>query len=38
MPADGYERMVCLEAAQIGTPVVLLPGQAWSGAQTLRLL
>ncbi len=38
MPADGFERMICIEAAQIGTPVVLSPGQVWRGVQTLRLL
>ncbi|PXW93861.1 glucose-6-phosphate 1-epimerase [Sphaerotilus hippei] len=35
MPADGWLGMLCVEAAQIGVPVVLAPGQEWTGMQTL---
>lgn len=35
MPADGYLNMICIEAAQINTPVQLAAGQGWAGAQTL---
>ncbi len=38
MPADGWRHMVCVEAAAIDTPVRLVPGQRWSGAQTLSVL
>jgi len=36
-PLD-YMRMVCVEAAQIGTPVELKPGTTWSGSQTLAMV
>jgi glucose-6-phosphate 1-epimerase len=36
-PAD-YMRMVCVEAAQIGSPVELKPGGTWSGSQTLAIV
>ncbi|NGY05331.1 D-hexose-6-phosphate mutarotase [Solimonas terrae] len=32
----GWQRMLCIEAAAIGEPVELQPGQAWSGTQTLE--
>ena len=35
MPDDGYRHMVCVEAAEIDTPVRLEPGASWSGAQQL---
>ncbi len=38
MPPDGYRHMVCIESARIAQPVVLAPGQFWSGTQQLRLL
>jgi len=38
MPSDGYAHMLCVEAAQIDTPVVLAPGAIWSGGQCLRVL
>ena len=38
MPTDGYAAMLCIEAAQIDTPVPLAPGAAWSGWQSLRVL
>ncbi len=34
---DGeYERMLCVEAAQVEVPVTLAPGAAWQGEQRLR--
>ncbi|KQT14196.1 D-hexose-6-phosphate mutarotase [Ramlibacter sp. Leaf400] len=30
-------RFLCVEAAQVQTPVLVEPGQAWSGSQVLRL-
>jgi len=35
---DDYKRMVCVEAAQIGSPVDLKPGTSWSGSQTLAMV
>ena len=35
MPADGYQHMLCIEAAQIRQPVQLAPGESWVGMQTL---
>jgi len=35
MPADGYLRMLCVEAAAIATPVVLRDNERWFGSQTL---
>ncbi|KAI9341903.1 galactose mutarotase-like domain-containing protein [Obelidium mucronatum] len=32
----GYKVMVCVEVGQIGTPVVLKPGEKWVGEQLLR--
>ena len=32
---DEWTRMLCIEAAVVGTPVQLAPGDAWSGGQTL---
>lgn len=37
MPADGYQSMLCIEAARITHPVQLAPGQRWTGLQTLTL-
>ncbi|HEX8393025.1 MAG TPA: D-hexose-6-phosphate mutarotase [Longimicrobium sp.] len=31
----GEQRMLCVEAAAVGTPVRLQPGERWTGAQTL---
>ncbi len=36
--ADDYRRMICVEAAVVGTPVSLERGQRWSGSQALRVL
>lgn len=38
LDTEDYLRMVCIEAAQIGTPVELKPGTSWSGAQTLAIV
>jgi glucose-6-phosphate 1-epimerase len=37
MPADGYRRMLCIEAAAIDKPVRLDAGQSWLGRQTLTV-
>ena len=33
-----YRNMLCIEAAQIGTPVRLAPAQSWTGRQIVELL
>ena len=33
MPINGWEKMVCIEAARINSPELLAPGQPWSGWQ-----
>ena len=38
LEADGYRRMLCVEAASILQPVHLLPGAAWTGSQHLQVL
>lgn len=35
MPADGWQRMLCVEAAAVGTPLRLEPGQCWTGSQRI---
>ncbi|MCZ2499161.1 D-hexose-6-phosphate mutarotase [Xylophilus sp. Kf1] len=35
MPGDGYRHMLCVEAAEVDTPVRLAAGETWSGAQRL---
>ena len=37
MESEGYKRMLCVEAANIGKPVHLAPGQQWQGVQELHL-
>jgi glucose-6-phosphate 1-epimerase len=37
MEPGGYLRMACIEAAVIGAPVELEPGQVWTGTQQARL-
>jgi glucose-6-phosphate 1-epimerase len=32
---DDYQRFVCVEAATVGSPVRLAPGERWQGTQTL---
>ena len=38
MPPDGYVQMLCIEAAQIDTPVTLAVGARWTGGQYLALV
>jgi glucose-6-phosphate 1-epimerase len=35
LPWDGHQQFLCVEAAQIGVPVLLQPTQVWSGTQTI---
>jgi glucose-6-phosphate 1-epimerase len=35
MPPQGWQQMLCVEAACIGTPVRLAPGEEWVGRQTI---
>ncbi|RZJ84641.1 MAG: D-hexose-6-phosphate mutarotase [Massilia sp.] len=37
MPPDGWSEMLCVEAASIGRPVELQPGESWVGRQSLEL-
>lgn len=37
MPPEGWSEMLCVEAASIGRPVVLQPGESWVGRQSLGL-
>jgi glucose-6-phosphate 1-epimerase len=37
MPAEGYRRMLCVEAAAIEPPVALSPGAEWQGEQSLEI-
>ena len=34
---EGYRHMACIEAAAIGHPVALMPGESWSGTQKLSV-
>ena len=38
MPADGFDQMLCVEAARINTPQALMPGESWRGWQSLRVM
>ncbi|MFZ6818738.1 D-hexose-6-phosphate mutarotase [Undibacterium sp. Ji22W] len=38
LEADGYRHMLCVEAASIMRPVVIAPGQVWSGMQLMSLI
>ena len=35
LAGDEWTRMLCVEAALVGAPAHLAPGDAWTGAQTL---
>jgi len=35
---EDYLKMICVEAAQIGSPVELKPSASWSGSQTLAIV
>jgi glucose-6-phosphate 1-epimerase len=34
---DGYQHMLCVEAATILRPITLAPGMSWSGSQSLQV-
>lgn len=38
MPADGWQHMLCVEAAQVYEPVCIEPGDFWQGAQRLSVV
>jgi len=38
LESDGFRHMLCVEAARIGIPIVLAPGEAWAGTQILHAL
>jgi len=37
MPATGYQRMLCVEAARVTSSIEVLPKQSWVGWQLLKL-
>lgn len=37
MPPEDWQRMLCIEAAAVGTPVHLAPGKTWRGMQRIEL-
>jgi glucose-6-phosphate 1-epimerase len=38
MPADGWRQMLCVEAAQVFSPITLPAGGQWSGWQRLQVI
>ena len=38
MPEDGWRHMLCVEAAQVYTPITLPAGERWAGWQRLQVL
>ena len=38
MPLHGFDHMLCVEAARINTPQLLMPGESWRGWQSLRVM
>ncbi|WP_295957157.1 D-hexose-6-phosphate mutarotase [Rhodoferax sp.] len=38
MPDAGYQQMVCVEAAQVNTPITLAAGAQWTGWQRISVL
>jgi glucose-6-phosphate 1-epimerase len=38
MPADGWQHMLCVEAAQVYEPICIAAGDFWQGAQRLAVL
>jgi glucose-6-phosphate 1-epimerase len=38
MPDDGYQHMLCVEAAQVDAPVKVSPLATWQGWQRLTVL
>lgn len=37
LETDGYQRMVCVEAAQIFQVIQLAPGKSWTGSQSVEI-
>ncbi len=37
MPPDGWQHMLCVEAAQVYAPITIAPGDFWQGAQRLTV-
>ncbi len=38
MPPEGWQHMLCVEAAQVFEPIELAPGESWEGGQSLRVV
>jgi glucose-6-phosphate 1-epimerase len=38
MPTQGYQRMLCVEAARVTSAIEVPPAQTWTGWQPLKLL
>lgn len=38
MPVDGWQDMLCVEAAQVYEPICIAPGDFWQGAQRLSVV
>ncbi len=38
MPPEGWQHMLCVEAAQVYEPIAIEPGDFWQGAQRLTVL
>ena len=38
MPVNGWQHMLCVEAAQVYEPICIAPGDFWQGAQRLQVL
>ena len=38
MPVNGWQHMLCVEAAQVYEPICISPGDFWQGAQRLQVL
>ena len=38
MPTDGYQQMLCIEAACVEHPITLQGGESWAGMQSFTLL
>jgi glucose-6-phosphate 1-epimerase len=37
MPADGYQHMLCVEAARVTSAIQVPPAQTWAGWQLLKI-
>jgi glucose-6-phosphate 1-epimerase len=37
MPANGYQHMLCIEAARVTSPIEVPPAQTWVGWQLLKI-